>query len=297
MEFEPVRIENRAEFATLLSQRRQENSWLTFGNVFTWRQAFDTQWTRLPEGILIRFGKDGQDFFLPPVLRPQASFARVVVEIANAVAAEGQKFFMQGLSAEMAAEVERDSPEKFVLTAKRDRFDYLYNADDLRNLAGRRYHAKRNYINRFRTETSDWRYEPLTAALVPECLQVAEKWCVGREGDQTEELAHEYAAISEALTHYDELEYLGGAIRIQGKIEAFTLAEKLNADTVVVHIEKADAAITGLFPVINQEFCRSLGPEIKYVNREEDLGNPGLRKAKESYYPVRLVEKYELTCS
>ena len=88
---------------------------------------------------------------------------------------------------------------------------------------------------------------------------------------------------------------LGGLIRIDGKAEAFTLGEQMNADTVVAHIEKADPAITGLYPVINQEFCRRLGAEVEYVNREEDMGNEGLRKAKESYYPVKLVEKYELT--
>ena len=104
-----------------------------------------------------------------------------------------------------------------------------------------------------------------------------------------------YDAIIESFGHFAELDYLGGAIRIAGKVQAFTIGEMMNADTVVVHIEKADPAITGLYPMINQEFCRRLDAGVAYVNREEDMGNAGLRKAKESYYPARLVEKYELT--
>ena len=294
MRFEPVKIEDKAEFDALLSQRRYENSWLTFGNLFTWRHAFGTEWARLPEGILIRFGQEDEVLFLPPLVTAASSFAAVVGRLAAAMSAAGKKFRLLGLSEAMAAEVEGAFPGKFAAEIKRDRFDYLYNAEDLRSLAGRRYHAKRNYVNRFRLENADWQYEPLSATLARECLQVAETWYGGRDYASDSDLAHEYDAIIESFRHFDELGYLGGAIRVDGKVQAFTIGELMNADTVVVHIEKADPGITGLYPMINQEFCRRLGAAIAYVNREEDMGDAGLRKAKESYYPVQLVEKYEL---
>lgn len=295
MKFEPLKIADKRGFVSLLSQRYYENSWLTFGNLFIWRHAFATEWAKLPEGVLVKFRKEDQDCFLPPLLLAEASFAGVVDRIAAASLAAGRSFIMLGVSAAMAAEVERVFPGKYKAEAKRDRFDYLYRAEDLRQLAGRRYHAKRNFTNRFRGERQDWRYEPLTAELAQECIQVAETWCGGRDCDADTGLAQEYDAICEAFRHFDELDCFGGAIRIAGKVKAFTLAEMLNADTAVVHIEKADAAISGLFQVINQEFCRQLAPGVEYVNREEDMGNAGLRKAKESYYPLRLIEKYELT--
>lgn len=295
LKFEPIKIVDKSVFADVLSQRRYENSWLTFGNLFIWRHAFGTEWARLPEGILIKFRQGGQDYFLPPLVTAEASFAAVVNRIAETTTTAGERFVMLGASEAMAAEIETAFPGKYAAEAKRDRYDYLYQAADLKNLAGRRYHAKRNYVNRFRSETPDWQYETLTAKLAQECLQVAEAWCESRNCDSDSDLAHEYDAISEAFMHFDELDCFGGAIRIVGKVEAFTLGEMLNADMAVVHVEKADAAITGLFPMINQEFCRRLSPEVEYVNREEDMGNEGLRKAKESYYPIRLIEKYELT--
>ena len=126
MRFEPVKIEDKAEFDALLSQRRYENSWLTFGNLFTWRHAFGTEWERLPEGIRIRFVQEGESLFLPPLVTAEASFAAAVDSLAEELVSAGKKFRFLGLSEEMAAEVEGVFPGKFAAEAKRDRYDYLY---------------------------------------------------------------------------------------------------------------------------------------------------------------------------
>ena len=295
MQFESIKLEDKPVFDKFFAERRYENSWFTFTNLFVWRNTYSTEWTRFQNGIVIKYRSDGQDYFLPPFAPSEVTFASLVDRLAEEVASTGAKFLMQGMSDAMLAEIEGSFPGKYVSTPLRDRYDYLYRAEDLRELAGRRYHAKRNHVNRFRAENPDWHYEPLQKGFAEECLQVASAWCGGRSCEMHAELQHEYEAISEAFTHYEELGLIGGLVRIGGKAEAFTLGEYMNEDTVVVHIEKADPAITGLYPVINQEFCRRLEADVAYVNREEDMGNEGLRKAKESYYPVKLVEKHELT--
>ena len=294
MQFETIKLADKPVFDKIFAERRYENSWFTFTNLFIWRNTYSTEWSRYQDSVIVKYRFDDHDYYLPPFVPSGASFATVVERLSQEIISAGTEFSLQGLSESMLAEVESVFPGKFASKPLRDRYDYLYRAEDLRALAGRRYHSKRNFVNRFRAENSDWSYESLNKELAEECLQVASAWCGGRSCEMHTELQHEYEAISEAFTHYDELGLIGGLVRIGGKAEAFTIGEPMNADTVVAHIEKADPAITGLYPVINQEFCRRLGPEVEYVNREEDMGNEGLRKAKESYYPVRLIEKYEL---
>ena len=295
MYFETIKLSDKPVFDKIFTGRRYENSWFTFTNLFVWRNTYSTEWAWLEDFIVIKYMSDGREYFLPPFVQAGKSFAVAVDRLAEEVVPSGADFSMQGISEAMLTEVMEKFSEKYVSQPLRDRYDYLYRAEDLRELAGRRYHSKRNFVNRFRAENSDWHYEPLNKELAEECLQVASAWCGGRSCEMHAELQHEYEAISEAFTHYEELGLIGGLVRIGGKAEAFTLGEPMNEDTVVVHVEKADPAITGLYPVINQEFCRRLGAGVEYVNREEDMGNEGLRRAKESYYPVRLVEKYELS--
>ena len=295
MQFDSIKLEDKSIFDKIFAERRYENSWFSFTNLFVWRNTYSTQWTRFQDSIVVKYRSEGREYYLPPFVPSETSFAKMVDGLADEIVSTGTEFSMQGVSAAMLAEIEEKIPGKFASTPLRDRYDYLYRAEDLRELAGRRYHAKRNYVNRFRAENPDWHYETLNRDFAEECLQVASAWCGGRSCEMHAELQHEYEAISEAFLHYEELGLIGGVVRIGGKAEAFTLGEFMNDDTVVVHIEKADPAITGLYPVINQEFCRRLEGRVEYVNREEDMGNEGLRKAKESYYPVKLVEKHELT--
>ena len=117
---------------------------------------------------------------------------------------------------------------------------------------------------------------------------------MNRDCDASDVLSSEYRSIEEALQHFDVLGLRGGIIRLAGRPVAFSFGESLNTDTAVLHMEKADPSVHGLYAMINQECCRHAWGDVDFINREEDMGEEGLRKAKESYYPVRLVEKYKI---
>ena len=179
-----------------------------------------------------------------------------------------------------------------VIEPVRDCFDYVYPADFLIHLPGQAYQAKRNHIHRFE-RMHPFHYAPLEAADIPVCLAVAEE-AVHRDPSNSN-LAGEFAAISEAFAHFSALELKGGTIRIDGKIEAFAVGGLLNPETALIYFEKANPGFPGLHAVINQRFLENAWPHVRWVNREDDAGHPGLRKSKLSYHPARLVPKYRIT--
>lgn len=177
------------------------------------------------------------------------------------------------------------------LVEDRDYFDYVYRREDLAELNGRKYHAKRNLIAQCMA-TYDCTYETFSPALIPEIRDMQERWCAEHSCKATVGLCNEYKAIIELLDHAAHLNLSGGTIRIGGRIEAYTLGSALNDRTFAVHVEKAMSRYKGLYQVINQQFCRHELKAYEFVNREQDVGSPGLRKAKESYFPDHFIKKY-----
>lgn len=178
----------------------------------------------------------------------------------------------------------------------RDFCDYVYLADDLENLKGKKFHAKRNHLNRF--FENDWSYEPMNSANIPECLSMNECWRaenVADNSDDYEDKLTELKVVERSLRMFDDLGYTGGVLRVNGEVQAFTFGERSAADTFVVHVEKALRTYQGAYTAINREFVKSLGGRYKYIDREEDTGADNLRKAKMSYNPVFLEEKFLIT--
>ncbi len=176
----------------------------------------------------------------------------------------------------------------------RDSFDYIYTTDKLANLSGSKLHGKRNHINGFVKKYPNWQYCTVDKTHVDACLQIASKWRDEHDILQPElkaNHAYEYEIIKTALTHMSEFGMVGGIIYVDDAPAGFTLGERLTADTFDVHFEKCDSAFAGIYPMINREFVRNELASYTFVNREEDLGLPGLRKSKESYNPDILYEK------
>lgn len=294
MNFKSIELGDKSVFDRAFHQRYYENSWFTFTNLLIWRDNYSTAWALHDESLYVRLQANGLIYFLPPFAPAGKSFAIAVDAAVQESKSRGNAFLMKGLSPAMCDELRETFPGRFAIEPQREYFDYLYRADDLRTLAGRKYHSKRNFVNRFRAEHADWKYEPLTTGSGEDCLQVAAAWCVNRDCFASDVLSNEYQAIEEALQHFDLLGLCGGILRLGGRAVAFSFGESLNTDTVVIHMEKADPAVQGLYAMINQECCRYAWGVVEYINREEDMGEEGLRKAKESYYPVRLVEKYKI---
>jgi hypothetical protein len=172
-----------------------------------------------------------------------------------------------------------------------DNSDYVYLTADLAELKGEKYHKKRNLIQQC-LASNDCRYEPLTPDGVSECREMQSRWCAARRCDLDPGLCREYSAIQETFEHYAELELIGGAIRIDGRIQAYAIAEEHGPGTAVWHFEKAMPEIRGLSQLINHWFSRFALSRFEFVNREQDLGIPGLRQAKQSYHPHHMVRKY-----
>jgi len=172
----------------------------------------------------------------------------------------------------------------------RDNADYVYRVKDLAELAGRHYAKKRNHIKQC-LSSHTCEYVPITAGLLAECETMQENWCNTRDCGRNPGLCNEANAIAETFAHFNDFGLLGGAIRVDGTIQAYAIGEELSPGTAVWHFEKAMADIPGLGQLINQWFSKYGLADFEYVNREQDLGIPGMRQAKESYYPHHMVDK------
>lgn len=201
-----------------------------------------------------------------------------------------------GLSQENAELLERLYPGKFRIQCDRDGFDYVYNIDDLADLKGRKYQKKRNHLHRFRNQHPDWRVETLTPANMDAVKDMVDDWYRTRqESDPQGNYELEKAAICRVFAHYDTLQPDGLVLLEGNRILAFSIASFLTEDTMDVHFEKAREDVDGAYTAINQAMAQHLRekyPQVRYLDREEDMGLEGLRKAKLSYYPDHLTEKY-----
>lgn len=178
--------------------------------------------------------------------------------------------------------------------------DYVYLKDDLAFLGGNRYAKKRNLVNQFsRAYISEGRVRtlPIEPAMAPACIDFLEEWCLEREcgSDPAENLACEKIATINALTHIDKLELSGLAVYVDERICAFGIASHLTREMGVLHFEKAFSHIKGLYQFLDRECARQLFPGYMYINKESDMGIPGLTRAKQSYLPAKMVKSYMLT--
>ena len=173
----------------------------------------------------------------------------------------------------------------------RDYREYVYLTERLATLSGKELHSKKNHVNKFKN-TYDYRFVPMDASITSNCLELANQWLDAKYNGNKEEYAKEIDSISIALNNFDYFGLFGGVIYIEDKIAAFTVGEKLTDDTALVHIEKADVSYKGAYATINYEFANMLKDKFKYLNREEDMGIEGLRKAKMSYKPEFLTDKF-----
>lgn len=172
-------------------------------------------------------------------------------------------------------------------------WDYVYERESLATLKGKKLHGKRNHINKFLANYPDYEYRNLTPDMIEDCTALYEKWIAERENSK--ELMDERKSVQLALQNMQALGLTGGVIYVNGKLSAFTIGERIRDDVQLVHIEKADTDIDGLYPMINQQYVLHACQDVTYINREEDMGHAGMRKAKRSYHPAYMVEKYLLS--
>ncbi len=196
-----------------------------------------------------------------------------------------------GLTIEEKDKLEQTFPGEYVFYPSRNSFDYIYRVSDLAELTGKKYHSKRNHISFFK-KTYNWNYEEMNCSNIHECIEMNDKWFELNVDKDPDGIDAEREVLKLCFDNFGLFGFVGGLLRIDGKVVAFTFGEKLNDNTFVTHFEKAFADIRGAYPMINNQFALNALTEYEYVNREDDVGSEGLRKAKLSYYPEILLEKF-----
>ncbi len=273
-DFKPIEIQDKPLFDEFLRKDPPRISELTFTNLFIWRHHYRPVWLQWNECLLIIFHpQTGTIYGLAPFGPGDKKSALDV--LSEEIAKQTSDVRICRVEEEFIKN--HIDPAKYAVVNDRDNSDYVYLAKDLINLSGNKYHRKKNHLNQF-IKNYAFEYHPLNTELVRRVLGMQEAWCQIRECVVKPDLLAEDFAVREALTYFEELGYQGGAILINSVVEAFSLGEALNGDTAVIHIEKANPDILGLYAAINQLFCLNAWSEVTYINREQDMGSGGFEK-------------------
>lgn len=283
-------LKNKHLLDKYLAYNKYPGCELSAANNILWSSYYDTGFTIIEDMLVFCKLHEGKPVMMSfPVGNGDL---KKVFEVIKAYFDENNlPFKMYLVQDEMFELIENWYPGEYEIKYSRGEADYLYLRETLENLAGKKLHGKRNHINRFLENYPDYEYEVINEDNYFECIQLSEDWEKQNNPDNEEDKNYEIEALTYALKNRDALGLKGALIRVGGKVVAFTLGEPLTKDTFVIHFEKAYSDIQGAYPMINREFVRRELGEYTYVNREEDMDIPGLRHAKTSYQPIRLVEK------
>ena len=294
LEFRRPELEDRELINSHLAKQFSRSCEQTFANTYLWSRHYNVVFT-IVEDTLVFMKDDEEPAFTFPIGHPEG--VKTAIDTMMEYCEEkGIEFQMYNITEGQFAAIEEFYPGRFQIEYDRDVADYVYETEKLAILKGKKYHGKRNHINRFLEMYPNWSYEAMSEDNIEECFQMALAWREENECETDDEKLAEMCVTLNYLRLFKELEVVGGVLKIDGKVVAFTIGEAVCSDTLVVHIEKAFADIQGAYPMINKEFVlhEAMG-KYEYVNREEDTGSEGLRKAKLSYRPVFLVEKGVVT--
>lgn len=295
LDFKRIELTDRSWAEELLAKADFRGSEYAFSNNYIYRKIYHIEVARMDDYYLVRTHKHDRELsYLFPAgagdLRP------VIDALAADAAGQGVPFRMHGACQQAVDQLEAAFPGRFQFTPVRDNFDYIYERERLVTLSGKKLHAKRNFVNRFLAEQEGkWQFEQITDANLDECWAMNEQWCAEVGCEDSESLTEESCAVRNCFNNFHSLGLRGGLLRVEGRIVAYTMGRPLSSDTFIVHIEKAFAEVAGAYPMINQQFVTHCCEGFRYINREDDVGDEGLRRAKTSYKPDILLEKYLVT--
>ncbi len=293
LEFREINIKDKDRILSALNKSQFMGCEYSFSNNMAWRRLGDS---------LISFYKDFYiccsfrtddgipHFFLPS---GEGDYREVINAMKEYAEYHSKPLKIAGITDKSMQMMKELFGSSFYAETDEGDWDYIYNSADLINLPGRKYHGKRNHLARF--NELDFQFSMMTDKDFDDCITFSTMEYNNRSSEQDHSFIAEQYAINTYFNYFDELGLKGGVIRIGGKIAAFTIGDKLNDTTFCVHIEKADTSFNGIYAGINNFFAGKAASEYKYINREEDLGIEGLRKAKQSYHPAILLKKYIVT--
>ena len=288
LNFRKITIEDKELIKSFYSRKNYYLCAYSFTTTFMWQSNYQRE-IAVSDGILYsKYTVDnGNVYFCPPM--GEGDYSKAIQKLAEYASANGQPLNFGSIPKDYIEKIEQSMPGVYEFVYDRDSADYIYTSESLMYLKGKKLHGKRNHINKFLNTYSDWSYEELTDANTKEFFDFHVKWC---ENVGSDSFLGETCALAVALKNREALDIKGALLRVNRKIAAITLGSESFEDTFIVHIEKADSDIDGAYQMINQQFAQHNFGKYKYIDREEDMGIEGLRKAKLSYHPEFLSEIY-----
>jgi hypothetical protein len=286
--YKPIGLSDQAAYQARLARCPEATSDYSFLNLWAWAPAYGLEWAWTDDLVCPRQIWPKAAFWAPvgdwhsvdwPMFFDEGSFSKpVFIRVPEPLVLRWQSIF----------------GDRVIISEDRDQFDYLYKAEDLIGLKGNRYHKKKNLVRQFE-KLYNYQYVRMTPDMVEQAKALQEDWCVWRDCDSEDQLVAENQAIARTLVRWGYFSgVLGGCLLVDGRMAAYTIAERMFDDTLIVHFEKGNADIKGVYQAMNQKFLEHEAENITWVNREQDLGDEGLRKSKESYHPARFLKKYRV---
>ena len=291
IKFNELSLNDKVWIDEILNKSGFISSDSAFGTMYVWNGTYKLKVARY-ENFLLRFYDGTESGYAFPLGEGNLQNAiEILIEHAKS---NKEDFRLIGISESAANTLEKIMPGKFLVEHVRDKDDYIYRTSDLINLSGKKYHSKRNHISKF-TRNNTWKYEDINETNIHEIKKLAEEWYIENTLNENKDLQQEREAILLAIENFYALNFKGGFIKVDGKPVAFTVGEEINKDVFVIHFEKALKNYAEAYAVINNEFAKRALRGYDFINREDDLGLEGLRRAKLSYYPIILLKKYTAT--
>ncbi len=294
LEFHPITIQDKELIESYTKPWEAECSDLSFANLFIWGGDGNMQYAEKNNFLYIRLTFDGvPTYFWAPIPKKgtQYTYRCGLFTAVGHMEKLGVEPTFRSVCEPFCSMIKEACPELVGIPTD-IAWDYVYAQESLATLKGKKLHGKRNHINKFNTLYPEYEYKKIDPTMIDDCIRLYDQWIEEKDGEVDQGLIEERASVLLALENMEDLNLVGGAIYIENRLVAFTMGERLTKDMQLIHIEKADYMIEGIFPMINQQYVLHECSEVEWVNREEDMGLEGMRKAKHSYNPARMVEKY-----
>lgn len=286
LNFKSILLDDKAMFDSFFTPQAVDASEYSFTNLFAWSLSREIRY-KVINGILYLCACYENDHYL---MQPFNS-DDINSDLAHMLEQAGKYGigYARRIGAAVAARLD---PAIFTIQEDRDSFDYIYDSQQLALLKGRKLSNKRAHVKKFKEQYS-FTYEAYTPALFDQVMELSEKWLERKGGKDDVSMYNEFLAISHLLKNFDHLNAEGAVLKIDNRVIAFAFGEQLSNSTYVIHFEKADTNYAGAYQAINQFFIKNeVHSKYQYVNREQDIGIEGIRKAKMSYHPLMMGKKY-----
>ena len=303
-EFSPFLLSDRSRLEPVLSSADYHISEYSFTNLYMWRNYYKLRWAIIDDIFFLvadtNSNISNKFYAFPPICQNESDWKTALQNLRTWSQTNGLPLSINRVPDGVVEKInnvphndenlQNRIHTQIQIHPDRDNWDYVYLHTDLSDLPGKTYANFRKTMNFFK-KANHWHYEPIVPAIRSQILQLQTEWCDIHACEESESLSQEDQAIHEILTQWDTLNLLGGTLFVEDRIVAFTIAEKLNPTTIVIHVEKADPSFRGVYECLVQELSSLLPENITFINREQDLGEISLRQAKERYHPHHMVQK------